>query len=240
MGHTSRRTGELSLSARQLSDVIQWDIATWKRALGFWMDRVPDLRGKSCLELGSRDGGLSLFFALQGASVVCTDLEGPTLAAARMHAQYGMGDHISYGRADICGIPFPADSFDIVVFKSVLGALGDQDSTLGSQRLAVAEIHRVLKPGGWLLFAENLKGSPIHELSRRRFVRWGRTWRYLAQGELEDMLRPFREATIEYGGFVAAFGRREWQRRLLHGVDRVLIPLIPVGWRYAAFGAASK
>jgi len=49
----------------------------------------------------------------------------------------------------------------------------------------------VLKPGGWLLFAENLKGSMLHRLLRKTFVRWANYWRYLVYRKDLDLFRDF-------------------------------------------------
>jgi SAM-dependent methyltransferase len=222
------------------ADAIQWDVATWKYALRFWTERLESVQGRLALEIGSRDGGLSLFLALRGCQVVCSDLDGPTPQAIELHRRYGVADRISYASVDACAVPFPDEHFDLVVFKSVLGALRDQNPPLGAQRTAVSEMHRVLKDGGRLLFAENLQASPLHTLLRERFVRWGRDWRYLSHVEISELLSGFTETDLSCRGFASAFGRREWQRSLLHGVDRLAVPLVPVSWRYVAFGVAVK
>jgi hypothetical protein len=47
--------------------VIEWDVATWSRALPLWEAAAgPSLAGKRGLEIGSRGGGLSLWMARKG------------------------------------------------------------------------------------------------------------------------------------------------------------------------------
>lgn len=224
---------------RFLTSLLDWDVSSWAFALRLWDRWLPVAEGWSALELGSRNGGLSLFLALKGATVVCSDIEMPTSRAVELHQEYGVSGRVSYRGIDASSIDVPDESFDVVCFKSMLGAVGRNDN-YGAQQRAVCEMHRVLKPGGRLLFAENLQASPLHRYARRRFVSWGASWRYIAVGEVADLLRPFREAHLEFSGFAAAFGRSEWQRRLLHGVDVVLNPLMPAGCKYIVAGCAIK
>lgn len=222
------------------SEIIQWDVATWAHGLRFWDERMGDLGGKLGLELGSGNGGLSLFLALQGCHVVCSDLKRPDARASQLHRRYGIDDLIEYGCVDARCIPHPDSSFDVVALKSVLGALGTGEYPLEPQRRALAEIHRVLRPGGCFLFAENMRGTSMHAWLRRRFTPWGSRWHYFSQAELSELLSGFRSVDLCFRGFGATLGRREWQRTLLHQVDRVVVPLVPKSARYVAFGVAVK
>ena len=108
----------------------------------------------------------------------------------------------------------------MVVFKSVIGAL----QTKERQLQAISEMHRVLAPGGLLLFAENLVGSQLHVRLRKRYVRWESSWRYIdIAGDL-DLFDAFDEVEFETWGVFGALGRSERQRDLL-GQDRpVVVP----------------
>jgi SAM-dependent methyltransferase len=223
-----------------LSDVIQWDVATWKHSLSFWEKRVGDLDGKLGLEIGSCGGGLSLLLALSGCRMVCSDLLGPTVRARELHRQYGVDGLITYDRVDARRIPFGNEQFDLVAMKSVLGALGNVEGRLKAQHEAISEIRRVLKPGGVFLFAENTRGSPMHAALRERFMPWGRDWHYFTVGEVGELLSGFASVDLSFRGFAATLGRREWQRSVLHSLDWALVPLVPTGLRYVVFGFAMK
>ncbi|MCU1267780.1 MAG: hypothetical protein JWM21_4098 [Acidobacteria bacterium] len=221
-------------------DYIQWDVRNWSLALEYWRQQSgQDFAGCKALEVGSQNGGLSLWLALQGASVICSDLEGPTNAAIRKHQEHGVSDLVTYESVDATSIPY-TNYFDVVLFKSVLGGVGVNDHKERQQK-AVSEMHKALKTGGELLFAENLTGSTAHQFFRRRFVKWGRDWRYLSLRELDEFLSPFSKVTYRTIGFLGAFGRTERQREVLSWFDKYLIdPVVPTNWRYIVAGVATK
>ncbi len=224
---------------RILNDIVCWDIATWKKAIYFWESRLPpDLSGR-VLEVGSNRGGLSLYFALRGLDVVCSDIENPEPYATALHEAYDVRDRIDYAKADALDLPFEESEFDLVCYKSVLGGIG-RDGRYDLQKRAITEIHRVLRPGGYLLFAENLIASPLHRFVRRHFVRWGSSWRYLSLLELHELLGIFSTHELRTFGFVSAFGRSERLRRILAGMDGLFLSLIPETARYVATGIAKK
>ena len=62
-------------------DIIEWDVRNWGKVIDFIEDSQLEFKEKSVLELGARNGGLSLYYALKGAKVLCSDLNGPTKKA---------------------------------------------------------------------------------------------------------------------------------------------------------------
>ena len=132
-------------------ETIGWDVRNWSRALPFWQLRIDAHRPRRALAIGDRGGGLSLWLASQGIEVLCTDLEVPAAPARRLHERFGVGSLVRYGAEDATALSLADRSFDLVIFKSVIGALRTKDR----QRQAIDEMGRVLVPGGLLLFAEN-------------------------------------------------------------------------------------
>lgn len=225
-------------SGPRLDLIFQWDVRTWSRAYPLWhkvLKAHPHQGGKA-LALGERDGGLSLMLAEHGFGTVCSDLRGPTPHAMEMHRRQGLSHRITYAHIDALAIPAPDNSYDVVAFKSMIGALGD----LEKQRQAVREMHRVLKPGGVLLFAENLSGTAFHRLLRKRFVAWDHYWRYLRMPEDQALFAPFDRVEWHTTGSVANLGRSERQRDVLARIDALVTPLIPVSARTLVFGVAWK
>jgi SAM-dependent methyltransferase len=224
----------------RLADLVEWDKRNWSAAPDFWQAHTQqDFSSCSALEVGSMNGGLSLWLALQGAHVVCSDI-GPTAQKAiERHQASGVSHLIQYRSVDALEIPYK-NEFDIVLFKSVLGSLGTIANKEGQAR-AIAQMHRALKKGGELFFAENLIASPFHRYFRRRFVEWGSRWRYVSVAEMKEFLSPFSDFQYRTLGFAGTFGRREIQRNILGLVDQtVLNHVVPESWRYIMVGVARK
>ncbi len=224
----------------QDSDFLEWDVRNWSAALEFWLKHTTHrLSGCTALEIGSRNGGLSLWLALQGASVVCTDVNGPTELAKSLHKSNGVSHLIEYRDFDATNSPYH-EQFDIIVFKSVLGGIGSRGG-VDSQQKAISAIHKALKKGGELFFAENLAASPVHKFLRRKFVRWGTNWRYVSISEMKEFLKPFSTVQLSEFGFTGAFGRTETQRNWLGMLDRIILDrLVPDNWNYIMAGVAKK
>jgi SAM-dependent methyltransferase len=220
------------------ADAIEWDVVTWSSALRLWERKVQLRPGLRCLDIGARRGGLSLWLASKGCEVLCTDLTNPVADAQAYHGRFQVAGAIEYAPMNALEVPY-SSYFDVVVFKSVLGGVG-RDGHPERQARALLEMHKALKPGGALLFAENLVGSTLHQLLRRRFLPWGRSWRYVTIPEMRQHLSPFRTVELHAAGFWSAFGLNEASRRALGHVDRLVHGLVPVSSRYVLFGVAWK
>jgi SAM-dependent methyltransferase len=218
--------------------IMGWDIATWGQCLDFWRSFELSLTDKQILELGAHQGGLSLYFALQGAQVICSDLSSPEARAQPFHLRYGQ-DSIGYQALNALDIALPDCSQDVVVFKSVLGGIR-RGSEQDPKPIVMAEIERVLRPGGWLFFAENLVGSQLHMFLRKRFVAWASYWDYLTLSDLPLLLSPFAEWHYQTAGFLALCGRTERQRQKIASLDSFIGKYLSKNQNYCVFVAARK
>lgn len=220
-------------------DIIQWDIVNWSRCLHYWEKEIGNNAiDKNALEIGSGNGGLSLWLAKKGMRVVCSDISDPKVSAGNIHANHDFYGKITYEAIDATDIPY-ADYFDYIIFKSVLGGIG-RNNRKDLQSKAIKQMRKCLKPGGKLLFAENLTGPPLHKYLRTKFVPWGESWRYVTIDEVKDLLSDFSDFGYKTWGFLGAFGRNEPQRSILGRLDSFLDFLVPASSRYIIYGAAVK
>lgn len=114
-----------------------------------------DLTGKSVLDIGCGAGGIDIaLIRNHGAGYVCgVDVEDPVLTHARaLIGREGLSDRIGLVKVAPGPLPFPPASFDIVFSKDSIVHIPDKHALM-------AEVHRVLKPGGWFLASDWLIGT---------------------------------------------------------------------------------
>ncbi len=225
---------------KQLEQAIfSWDVATWSRALSLWDKSLDWTRVETALEVGGNEGGLSIYTALKGIPTVCSDLESPEPKAKANHKAYGLSQLVSYAAINALEIPYESH-FDCILFKSIAGGIARNGDLEKSQRL-FDQIYKALKPGGTLLFAENLVGSSLHQYARKRFISWAKGWHYFSKGELHEQLSKYSKVTISTTGMAAAFGRSSGQKQFLAKADSLVFnSLCPSAWHYVSFGVAVK
>ena len=224
-------------STINVQDFVEWDIVNWGKAIQFWEKELEFTNEYKCLELGSNRGGLSLWLGLKGMEVICSDLESPLTSAKALHSKYEQLN-INYEAINAMEIPYE-NEFDLIVFKSVLGGASRGDNQENKQ-LVLDQIYKALKPGGKLLFAENLVASNFHQFFRKKFVKWGNDWNYLKLNELEGLLKKYSGLNYKTAGFFGAFGRNEKQRQFLGKIDNLAEKLFSRNQHYLVFGVAEK
>ncbi|MGV8897549.1 MAG: class I SAM-dependent methyltransferase [Rhodoglobus sp.] len=219
-----------------MRDVLVWDVRTWSVAVDLWDTALPQTESSlTCLEIGAGPGGPSLWLALRGHHVVCTNLADTRLLAEPLHEKWGVTENIEYRDVDATALPYE-NHFDVVIFKSVLGGIGQL------QAEAMAQILKALKPGGRLLFAENIRGTIFHRIARSiAYKIRGSSWHYLTLAQMTALLDGFSSATIHSHGVLAMFGTTEDRRQALAAVDdRILNRITPRSWKYVSYGVATK
>jgi SAM-dependent methyltransferase len=187
---------------------------------------LRDCAGKAVLEYGCGTGSCAFELAAAGARVAGIDISPEGIAQARARAQAeGVSGRLRLEVMDAEALEFPAGSFDLVCGSGILHHL--------DLERALAELCRVLRPGGRAVFFEPLGHNPLIALYRRftpamrsadeRPLRWGELHliaRRFARAEfrcfhLASLLAvPFRKLP----GFGALLGALEALDRLLFRV----------------------
>jgi SAM-dependent methyltransferase len=226
-----------SLVGQTRKDIINWDVINWSKALDYWEKNIfLENRKYECLELGAGLGGLSLWLALNRNNVICSDINGPTQATRQIHAKYSCSTNIKYAAIDATNIPYQ-NHFDLITFKSILGEM-QSDKHDCYKETAMNEIYKALKPGGMLLFAENLHGSFLHRAWRGKFGT--KDWNYLRINEMPNILSKYKSVQYTSVGFLGCFGRSENQRNVLGMIDSLFDPILPDRYKYIVVGTAVK
>lgn len=195
-------------------------------------DSLGDLHGKRILEYGCGEGWITRDLAQLGGQVCAFDIS----PQAAQSAQRTLSDAQLLDRCSIDVMPaeqltYADESFDAAVGFAIIHHL--------DLPRALAELHRVLKPGGVAWFAEPLATNPLIQVYRRMTPQY-RTpdEKPLTLSELPSLLAAFssfehREFYLTALGAIGLTylpgGMRVFPALSsgLHRVDRVLLRAIP-------------
>jgi ubiquinone/menaquinone biosynthesis C-methylase UbiE len=125
----------------------------------FILKQMGDIRGKLLLDLGCGAGENSVYFAKQGARCVATDYS-PGMVEIALQLAAANGVEIEGRTANAMALDFPDNTFDLVYASNLLHHIPDP-------KIALKEMHRVLKPGGKACFWDPLKHNPVINVYRR-------------------------------------------------------------------------
>ncbi len=147
----------------------KWSISYDERCITYASDRFRAVAGDAewpygrALELGCGTGFFLLNLIQAGVMTrgAVTDISPGMVEVAQRNAA-GLGFEVEGRVADAESLPFPDDSFDLVVGHAVLHHIPDLE-------LAMAEVIRVLRPGGRFVFAgePTAKGDVVARLLSR-------------------------------------------------------------------------
>lgn len=134
-----------------------------------FFEMLPDVAGLAGLDLGCGEGHNTRLLAARGASVTAIDIAGTFLRHA-VTEERREPRGIAYLRVSAVELPFADAAFDFAVgFMSLMDMPGIER--------VLAEVHRVLRPGGFLQFSIE---HPCFATPHRRNLRTtdGRTYAF--------------------------------------------------------------
>jgi len=127
----------------------------------YFLRQLGEVAGRLVLEYGCGNyGDLSCALARAGAKVVAGDISGESVQSTyQVAARHGLLGAVRPLKMDCEVLPFGDGVFDLVVGRAILHHL--------RLEAGLAEIRRVLVPGGRAVFIEPLGMNPLLNLYRR-------------------------------------------------------------------------
>jgi ubiquinone/menaquinone biosynthesis C-methylase UbiE len=106
-----------------------------------FLDALPDVKGLRCVDVGCGEGHNTRFLVERGANMTALDISDTFIRAAR-----GADPTGRFIQGDATRLPFADETFDAApAFMSIMDT--------PDPAVAIGEIARVLRPGGWLQFS---------------------------------------------------------------------------------------
>ncbi len=130
----------------------------------------PIHKGEAVLDIGCGGGGDTFFAAMmvgpQGKAVGI-DMIPEMLERARENLLETHLRNVAFGEATAEDLPFPADSFDVVISNGVFNLVPNKARGL-------AEVLRVLRPGGRLMIADEVLSGELPKETKTRLDNWAK------------------------------------------------------------------
>lgn len=189
--------------------------ARLRRFAGLWRACAAPARW---LDAGCGAGTYARLLQAAGARVVGVDYSCPTLAKARSRSDSAIG----FAAADVRRLPFRSHAFDGVLCFGVMQALGETTP-------ALAELARVVKPGGelWVDALNRACLANAVRIAWRRFRGRGAHLRYDSAAAIRATFREhgFADVTLHWMPIVPGRWLRLQQLLERDGTRRILAAL---------------
>jgi len=159
--------------------------------------------GAGILEVAPGPGYLAVELARLGFHVTGLDISRTFVEIASEHAR-AAGVRIDFRRGDVADMPFPAGSFDLIVCQAAFKNFTRPD-------VALAEMHRVLRPGGSALIQDMSADASNADIDREvRAMRQSRVNAFMTRFALRMLRRrAYSAAGFERLAAASPFGTCE-------------------------------
>jgi arsenite methyltransferase len=124
--------------------------------------------GDQILDIGCGAGVEAILGAMmtgETGNVVGVDIVPEMLARAETNLRMTGLKNVTFKKASGENLPFPDDSFEVVISNGAINLIPDKES-------ALTEIFRVLKPGGRLMVADQVASGGIQKDMKARLASW--------------------------------------------------------------------
>ena len=152
---------------KELANVPEAAVESFAGVANPWtMGRLA--AGERVLDLGSGAGTDSLVAAQmvgESGRVTGIDMTPQMLAKARAAAAEMRIEHVEFVEGEAEQLPFPDDSFDVVISNGVIDLIPDKEAVF-------AQLFRVLAPGGRMQIADVTIQNPVSAEGRRNIDLW--------------------------------------------------------------------
>jgi ubiquinone/menaquinone biosynthesis C-methylase UbiE len=153
------------------------------------LEIAGDVREAPVLDVGTGAGATALAFAARGARVVALDLTPAMLDTARAQAEERGLTNLETRLGDAANLPFPDASFEVVTCRVCA-------HHFGRARQAVAEMARVLRPGGQLLLIDSISPEDPAQDTFLNAVELLRDRSHVRNHRVSEWLAWFREVEL--------------------------------------------
>jgi ubiquinone/menaquinone biosynthesis methyltransferase len=192
----------------------------WKKEL---VASLPEIPAPFCVDLGCGTGDVTFLLAgkYSDGRIVGVDIAEPMLKLARERNRF---DHVIFERGDMSAPDIPDGSADIVTGSYALRNAPDVDR-------AIAEIHRILKPGGVAAFLDFSKPPGRRAQILRKFLlkTWCGFWGLVLHRnpEIHGYIAASLDAYPDRSRLLELFQRRGFEltfmRRFSFGITEIFV-----------------